>query len=841
MIKLKNAVMPIALSVLMLAAFFVLLEPVQSVAGQEDAEWPYPGWNTYQVFNQEVDCMNPGVEPLAMDMNGHEFYDSEIIEDAKGEARAFLYLCTYDPDAVYEFQATLNTYASGWPTVLLHEVYEDYPTEPDPDYHWTETRYCDPFGNSDVVQFYASWGDLVNPSRGYAISAEAGANTLWSCELHNYESAAVSLTPVYAFDPVYEFCGDGIELLTDTVALSTSGSWHGFTETVYSNIYARATFKEHGDTTGLIHNVYLQLNDEEWGMTFYGDEMQTWSAGEGWTDNPYTFTIPNRTYPEEPPYDPSGHVSGTNAAITITNGYNPLDLLSVCVVPYYGPSATCPDGIEALDGALFVSGFGGSWENTVPVTSTHVVVRYQVSNVAGGVLPVTQKFMPGIDYTLFFVEADAPPGQTITFTLPTTGVVKIYDDSVYLEFYNLGIDALLESVCIVDADAIMPQLTEGECHLINPDFVDTVSTGWDTEGSVTWTDLEENGVIQANAWGTAYQAAIQTRGSVWRIEVRAKGDEMLFGTPRTGLLAGGPQIFTETLGAYYDTYGHDIFVGNGDIVQVAGNDATIDSVCLVSPLSVIPIEEGGLLDCTFPEWDPDGSGDSLLIYLFNYIGYMIAWGVCELLRGMAIAFNALIDFIREILLRIPALSDPDDGLIGWLEWLALTLTTFLDWMGINVNEIFEWFPRNGERSIAWLYDLFEQFVFWLAEQLDMDPYAILDIVRLIGAEATLFWRLIEDEAWAEFQDLLLLLQNTANVLIVLIDGVREGVSGENVAYIGQDFSGVGQYIWIGVEFINDVISQTPLSALNLVALGVITIGLTQWTIKRFMSALESVS
>lgn len=828
MMKYVRFIIPVMLAAIGLAVFLLLSEP-RPLAAQTVA-WPYPSWETYQVFEGQVDCNNPNTDPMP---DGPSFALGDSREDA-GESKTLMTLCVYEEGAEYTFISNHMSHGEGFGVGLTQHVNNGWPNREPQINEYEGYTDCDVHEMDLTVVFTAT----TNDGRGYIVASNASALGLWSCPIDTFSSASTVLSPFDA-DLPEDYCPDGIELITEeTVELSAGGSWSGSTETDWNRMYARAVFEDPG-AIGLIHYVNLELNDTSFDMTYYGDEMQSWTPGGGYTNDPYTMTVPNRTFQNKLPYERYGFAVGPGAAVTITNGYNPLDLLSVCVVPHYGPSEYCEDGIEAVNGGpLYMDAFSGFWDATVPVTSTHIAVRYVVENLDGGRFPSRMKAIPGIEYTLFYVTKVALPGDMITFTLPTTGVVKLYDDDVYLEFYNQGMEILLHSACVVDADAIMPQLTEEECHLINPDFVDPPSVGWDTTGTVTWTDLEENGVIQADAWGTVMQAPIQTRGSVWKLEVRAKGDggTLYYGTTNGAMVTGGPQMYSATLGTYYNYFSEDIFVMDPHLIQVSGDNAMIDSVCLAQPDTVFPI-----IDCTFPEWDPDGSGDSLLIYLFRFIGEVIKWGVCEVVRAISLAASVIFGVVRSIMLRIPALPNPGDGLISWVEWFGLLVDQLLSWFGINIPDAIEWFPRNGARLVDWLFDLYEEFIFWLAEQLDVDPYALFAIIDAIWNEALLFWDEINTEIGLEFQDLLLLLQNTANVLIVLVGGVREGVSGDNVAYIGTDFSGVGRFIWIGVEFINETVASTPLSALNLVSLGAIAIVLTQWTIKKFVSSLESLS
>jgi len=647
--------------------------------------------------------------------------------------------------------------------------------------------------------------------------------------------------------PQSAFCLDGMEVLSDMVTIPAEGTWQETVDTGWERFWVRYTFTE-PNQAGILHRLTLRANDEYVIRQFYSDEVMTYDPETGtYLNDPWWWSVPNRHFSSYADYNPTGFVEGPEADLSVRSGYNPINLVSVCVVPYYGPSLLCPDGIEALgdDGPLYLDALSGAWQNTLVVTATHIVVRYNVENPMGygsRMLGTPFKFMPGIDYTLYYVQADIYAEDTITFTLPTTGVVKLYDDSLYLEFYNRYWPVILNSVCVIDAaeNGYLEQLDAETCHLENPDFVQDLD-GWTTDGTVTWDAYEENGVAILDT-GQVYQTVNTERSRVWDLEVRARTDAgsgyggvMDFGTTRTALVDGGMQVDTATLAPYFGIHTNDVYVMPGDYIYVESEDAIIDSVCLVESSSPL-----GEFDCTFPVWDPEGSGDSLIIYVFHWLGDVLKWVVCEILRGITILFNEIYAFIRDIILRIPMIPDPGSGLISWIEWFQLLIAQFLDWFGFNIPTAMEWFPRNLEELARWLLYLLRGFVFWLAEALGLDPWMVWDTLDLIWTEARLFIHEMLIEIDIETDNALLLLQNTANVLIVLADGVRYGVSGNHVAYIGKDFSGIGGFIWTGVNFINEAVDLTPLSGLNILALGVIAWGLTLWTGKKFIKILESV-
>jgi len=638
-----------------------------------------------------------------------------------------------------------------------------------------------------------------------------------------------------------DLCPDGIEALSSTVLIPASGTWTDTVETAWDKIWVRYAFTE-PNTSGILHRLVMEINDESITRQFYSDEVMVWDPELGYINDPWYYSVPNRDDPTESDYDPTGYVSGTTANLSVASGYNPINLVSACVIPHLGPSELCPDGIEALSGGPeYLNPLNGYWETTIPITSTHIVVRYSVENPMGygsGMLGDPFQFMPRINYTYYYVEGEMAAGESLTFTLPTTDVIRMFgEEQLSLAFNNLYWPVILNSVCVVDAlDAgYIEQLDEETCHLENPDFIGDID-GWSTQGTATW-NADGNGAAELET-GEVFQAVGIERSSVWGLQVRAKdigGTTMDFGAFRTALIDGGPQTDTVELSSFYGLHTNDIYIKPGDAIFVESDGALIDSVCLVEPSTLL-----GDFDCTLPEWDPEGSGDSLIIYVFSWLGDVLKWVVCEILRGIAILFDKIYQFIQNIVLRIPMLPEPGSGLYSWVEWFALLIGNILDWFGFNIPEIAEWFPRNFDEFARWLAYLLRGFVFWLAEALGLDPWVVWDVIRLVWNEARLFWEEILIEIDIETDNAILLLQNTANVFITLANGVRSGVSGDEIAYIGEDFSGIGGFIWTGVDFVNEAVDMTPISGLNIIALGVIAWGLLVWTGKKFVKIIESV-
>ncbi len=663
-------------------------------------------------------------------------------------------------------------------------------------------------------------------------------------------------------EPEIDYCPDGTEVLSETISLSAGSAWQTtVSESPYPRLYARYSFTEPG-VNGLLHYVDIRANDEQVTRRFYGDEMQTWDPVEGWSNNAYIFSVPNVDDPEYSDYEPTGYVEGDGEVdLYAATGYNDLELVSVCLVPVT-TSEYCPDGIEALEDLepVFLRASGGMWERRLTSEisgTTHYVVRYRVANPKPGGSPldptvITGKFMPQIQANFYYVEASIT--DAITFTLPTSGVLPLIDDYLNLKFYNRYDAVLLESVCVIDgSDEYYNHLTEDDCNLYNPDFFTAPAPGdWSTDGSVNHYPASDEVHLGA---GLVFQPPIQARGNVWQLEVRAysaTSDEMSYGTQRSSLFDRGPQMNTDVLGPSYGLYRNNIFVMPQDYVIVQSDAATVDYVCLMERAGVFDVPD---CDDVCPVWDPAGSGDPLLIYLIKYLADIVVCWICMILRFLAVMANTLWVMLEDILLRIPALPNvlSENFWAELLLFIRLAFEGFQDWIGqfffqdiqawvrAIIDDIGRWFGWQWRRVGQWLDWLLYDIVVWLAAQLGATPQDIFDLLYDLQYEARMFWVEMQAEILNETASAFHLLVNAADVLIILANGVRAGVSGNEIAYIGSDFGGIGGFIWDGVEFVNDAVDATPLSGLNIVALGVLTIGLLGWSLQKFMRMLEAFS
>jgi len=856
--KITTLILPVFITAVLLTAFFAFMDTPDPVAAQESA--------VYHVWKKQALCSNLlGSDGSVADTDNYmgtidtgvnyswSYSQTKANGAGNNEIAQWFTVCSFGiPETSPEFFYNLTSNGSGG--YLLTTNY---------DVNWVSASV------GDVDSGGSSFGGGTSGCREHsgALSNTATmtpTTTRWGYQVYTRifvnESFCSASTYAYASalfrfgetepepEPVLTCAGGaGIEVLSDgPVFIPGGAAW------VSSYVSGTLPFDR-----AFVTYVYSDPIDNGSTLWVAGEINDRKTNRRGYSEpydgiNVYTMTVPNRTDPDgvdpsgRSDYDRYGGVDIPPIDLRFAT-WGDMYLMSACVQEAarpLTPSLLCPDGLEVLTEPLRADDFAGKvWEDTVVITTSRIAVRYTLENPfypverLGGGLAVE----PGILGKSYWVEGTWASRQYVTFTLPTTGTIYVPNENALLEFRNEGPALTVVSICVLDAVEIMPQLREAECHLINPDFVYGVG-GWATDGDVTWDGETGNGVINEDGGGMVWQAPIQDTGTVWKLEIRARAFEEVAGTVMAGtdtdaLIAGGAQMYSVDVGESWATYAIDIFVEEqsprleGGYVVAAGDNAQVDSVCLMSPDDALPVPE-----CERPEWNPEGSGDPLYIYLFRYLADWIMYGICMVIRAISIAYNGLVRFLENILLRIPNL-DPSDGLLGIPEWINSLVFRMLDWLGYSFADFFQWLGGVFGDFGLFLGAILEAVLEWIGQQLGFDPFFLLQELDWLWDETLLFWDEIQDEAGSEFSDLLLLLQSMGNVMIVLVNGVREGVTGETVAYIGTDFEGIGEFIWIGVDFLNEAVENTPLTALNIIALAAITFSLVQWTLKKFGETL----
>lgn len=828
---------------ILLIAVFVALCFAAPVAAQED--WP----RLY--LENPVDCAAPQTEPLPL-QTVYEFSDSmdgginewTWVDGDTWDETVIIYACpppAWTPTTVVisSYQYSYGSYRNEH---FLRLARGSYITT-----LWNATwgGGCTPGFTNQVED--ATWliGRPEDPPGGaYEIRYFNRAMTKTTgCSGHVEHEMSISFEG-YEVNPS-PHCTDGIEVLeAGPVYMPSYSAWEATLVTGTIPFERSWVTYVYSDPTNDMSQLWVsgEFNDAQLHQRYSGYAVTR------------TLSVPNHTdpYHQDPfgggyTYDPYGFVSVPPANLRFST-VSEVYLMSACIRESPRPLTTsdlCPDGLEVLTEPLNAGDFSGTvWEDVVAITTTHVALRYVLQNpyypierLGGGIL-----VDPEINGRDFLVEGTWRGRDTVTFTLPTTGAIYLPSENVSMGFSNEGPHVKVLSICVLDALETLPQLREGECHLLNPDFVQGLG-GWSKSGNVTWDSDSGNGAATMDGGGGIWQVPIQDTGTVWRMEVRARAVGAVSGTLQAGsttdnIIAGGPQLYDFTLTSSWLTYAEDVFIEEqserlpGGLVQLRGDNAQVDFVCLTTPGDALPVAE-----CYEPTWNPSGSGDPLYTYLFKYLA---EWGMyigCLIVRVISIAYNGIIRVLDNILLRIPNF-DPNDGILGVADWLNAVVFRMLDWIGASFADFFQWLGTVFQGFAYFIQEIVMGFVMWLAGLLGFDPFFMLQDLDALWDETLLFWDEIQSEIGLEVGDLLLLVQNLGNVMIVLVNGVREGVSGEAIAYIGTDFEGVGAFIWEGVDFLNEAIESTPLSALNIIGLAVIAITLSQWTLKKFGETLE---
>jgi hypothetical protein len=298
-----------------------------------------------------------------------------------------------------------------------------------------------------------------------------------------------------------------------------------------------------------------------------------------------------------------------------------------------------------------------------------------------------------------------------------------------------------------------------------------------------------------------------------------------------------------------------------DLISIQTNDdtLTVDWVCLeqTSPGDGWRFRE---IQCEFPTFDDHpvfsvvdllyaDPGSNWLWWLANKIGDLVKWIICMIELIIAQAANSILDVSDQI--DFPEL--PEDLSIGSLIlWLRETYKAFGNWLGESLQNIVfsgetlgEWLRSQFIEIADWFWeDILLELIHWAMDQAEAAGLISEDMIwrlRFLWRDADMFIDAIEDELLYEWNDLQALAGQTADVFWVLLVGWQSSLSGDAELDMGESLGGFAAYLWRGVEFVDEVVTITPLSALNIVGLGIIGWGLGAWTLSRFVSMLERLA
>lgn len=521
----------------------------------------------------------------------------------------------------------------------------------------------------------------------------------------------------------------------------------------------------------------------------------------------------------------------------------------------------CSDGIEVISDPVYLIA-GENWASDVISTGwDYIQARYTISNAnepAGRVLAGLAT-LNGKDW-LWGPEHNT---SILSVTIPSS---IGYDEEPNGPEAELGVRNTYDPFYVVSA-CIVPYsetMVPDDCNLVNHSFTEDLP-GWSTL-IYDYLSSEEDGAISLDGGGTGLASQVVTLTGSFRLEVRARSggtsSQFRFG----GYELGYPfesQAMTETATSEYQIFSNYLYLNGRSNISLVSNDddLIVDWVCLSGhDTSGLPWKFP-IPECTFPTFDdhPEYSITEIgnwIDWLAQKIGELLKWVICQIFVALFTIANMILEAIRAIggFVDGPDWPTLPDKITfdSVLEWLRQVYVAFFNWLGLNFTRF-----RNAIPTIAdWFWSLLLAVLGWVAEKLLLPAITwlmehvlealgigedALEIAGDIWRDLSIFVGASAIEAGYEFESLMLLLTETASVFGVLITGFRGVATGTSELDFGENLNGLAAYLWRGVAFINETVSLTPLSALNIVALGVITIGLAQWTISRLLKMLERLS
>lgn len=672
----------------------------------------------------------------------------------------------------------------------------------------------------------------------FRVCFQDGENYNFDSRVHvihgSYYTGDSDLFVEWTQQPPMNYCPDGTEALTQTVTIARGDTWETSVDTLYDALQVR----------------YVITRSDNIAPSYLHGEAGVNGATD--TFNEYTdmltITVPATAY----------GVNGPVADLSVENiageaDDQEFDLLSACILDAT-PSPYCPDGIEAVSQPLELAVME-RWESGEIATGwDRVMATYYLY----GRMPTGQAELNGWYYA--YALDPVTPSAVVSFTIPpaaeTDGGFLTLDGSALAELLNTGAHTTtLNSVCLQSAPVLSAPVN---CNLTNHDFI-TDTHGW----SAIWESIshveEGNGACRAE-WtsfiGGLSQPLTEDLVGPYRITARLRSENELSNTVHLTVQDTNFEYFDDhelTPSTAFETYQWNFYLEYPNLfsVQTDYDDIVVDWVCIEE----LSVEDGWhfpMLRCMFPTFDdhPDFSITQIrdwILWIAWKIGELQNWLICMIRLILHVIANVILDAIEAIGIEAPT----DLSLGGLIAWLRETMRAFNSWLFSSlVNMVL-----SGRTLGEWLRDQFITLATWLWEDvwLEVIEWALdqAEAAGLISEDAInrIMWmfRNVDiwiaaawDEAEYEFDSAILLLQETVNVFVVLLDGMRSGLTGEEVLDMGEGLGGFAPYLWRGVEFINETVGMTPLAGLNVVALGVMFWGLSTWTLQRVVKILESL-
>jgi hypothetical protein len=165
-----------------------------------------------------------------------------------------------------------------------------------------------------------------------------------------------------------------------------------------------------------------------------------------------------------------------------------------------------------------------------------------------------------------------------------------------------------------------------------------------------------------------------------------------------------------------------------------------------------------------------------------------------------------------------------DVVRDYRDWLYDILTWYGNFVYGNITGIGEYLA-NSVRRLAKLLQILVLTWANVVSALAIFALAILDVIDLVIEKAV---------------DGLGILIYVSGLTGDLVTGLRDAINSSSTADIYQDVPGL-YYFWRGMTFFEDTVGSSPLAVLNLVAIGIIGINLSLWTVGQVGDLIEDVA
>lgn len=689
---------------------------------------------------------------------------------------------------------------------------------------------------------YAESGDYSevlysDVDTGFRISGDVGTNDRSPC------APAGGVTIAWTIGTSGNYCADGEELLESPYelgpldALSVSG--------VSSSNAAQLRYTlVHTASEAIAGSLVLQDNPSLYDFSFSGS-AEVISATVPVSSAFTLYRIP-----------------GTNtfrANVDVENtGANAFTVASLCLLePQVNVGDYCADGTELLTEEVFLDrqeGNSWSWRGSLPYNT--FALRYRLENPEPE--GTTIYAIANINGETFVIKP--PIGSTvITSTVPATGAL----DGPSLETtLSNGYDSFtLKSVCAIEA---IPKPRYGDCTYFY-DFTEGIEPWEKIPGTgANWAEDEENGALRilSNGSGGDATALVPLPAGTW--EMRFSARSYTTSSVVTFGLVGSEFPYTDTLrtatldGTYQQLSASGIVSG---YAQIASQAVMVDWVCLYNANDdgaiggpLLPVPSCGVFP-TFadhPDFEITQIGN-WIYWLVQKVGEILTWLICKIVEAVNSAINWLVTQIYRIMgnLDLPTMPDFPENLFdlrGWLEWYRQSYNAILQWFWRNwrnglqsIKNILLWLWQFWTGGLDFMGSLWLRGVELLLEHV-LAFFGIAADVDLLGLfrDGRIFLQNIRYEVQLEFESLLTLLDETAEVFEVLFIGWSGALSGNVQADFGENMGGLGAFIWKGVDWVGEAIDGTPLTALNIISLGILAWGLITYTVATISRILEKL-